>query len=78
MYDVRFFKVDKFNYEPGEEEWIAKIQTDFVPRTGDYVAVLPDEDSLEVFDVKLYYDVEEENQQYVPVIEVYLLNEDAE
>ena len=78
MYDVRFFKVDKFDYEVGEEKWVAAIKTDFVPRIGDNVAVLPDEDSLEVIDIKLYYDADKENQHYNPVAEVYLISEDAE
>lgn len=78
MYEVRFFKVDKFDYEVGEEKWIAAIQTDLVPRIGDDVAVLPDEDSLEVIDIKLYYDADKENQYYNPVAEVYLISEDAE
>lgn len=78
MYDVRFFKVDKFDYEVGEEKWVAAIKTDFVPRVGDSVAVLSDTDALEVIDVKLYYDVDEENEKYNPVAEVYLIAEDAE
>jgi hypothetical protein len=78
MYEVRFFKVDKFDYEIGEEKWVAGIKTDFVPRVGDSVAVLPDEDSLEVVDVKLYYDADEENKNYNPVFEVYLILKDAE
>lgn len=78
MYEVRFFKVDKFDYEIGEEKWVAAIKTDFVPRIGDNVAVLSDTDALEVMDVKLYYDVEEENEGYNPVAEVYLISKDAE
>ena len=78
MYDVHFFKVDKFDYEVGEEKWVVAIKTNFIPRSGDYVAVLPDEDALEVIDVKLYYDAKEEGQIYNPTAEVYLITEDAE
>lgn len=78
MYDVRFFEVDKFDYKVGEEKWVAAIETDFIPRVGDSVAVLSDADALEVIDVKLYYDVDEEKEGYNPVAEVYLIAEDAE
>ena len=78
MYEVTFFKVDKFDYESGEEKRVAEIKTTFIPRVGDYVAVLPDEDALEVIDVKLYYDAKEEGQIYNPTAEVYLITEDAE
>lgn len=78
MYEVRFFKADKFDYEIGEEKWIAAIQTDLVPRIGDNVAVFPDEDSLEVINVELYYEVAEENRYYKPLAEVLLLAKDAE
>lgn len=77
MYDVSFFKVDKFDYEIGAEKWIAGIKTDLVPRIGDDVAVLPDEDALTVIDVKIYYEAKEEKQCYNPYVEVYLISKDA-
>lgn len=78
MYDVSFFKVDKFDYEIGEEKWVAGIETSFIPRIGDNVAVLFEEDSLEVIDVKVYYEVKEEKQCYNPYVEVYLISDGAE
>lgn len=78
MYDVNFFKVDKFDYEIGTEKWLAGIKTAFVPRIGDNVAVLFEEDSLEVIDVKIYYEAKEEKQCYNPSVEVYLISKDAE
>ena len=78
MYDVNFFKVDKFDYEIGTEKWIAGIKTTFIPRIGDNVAVLFEEDSLEAIDVKIYYEAKEEKQCYNPYVEVYLISKDAE
>ena len=78
MYDVTFFKVDKFDYEVGSEKWIAEIKTAFIPRIGDDVAVLFEDDALEVIDVKIYYDAKEEGQCCHPYVEVYLMPKDVE
>lgn len=76
--EIRFFRQIEEDYILSEEEFIGKLNSDFLPRKGDLVCIPSMNVSGRVIDVSIFYEETDENGVYVPYTEVNVLAEECD
>lgn len=75
--EIRFFRCKSKDYNLGEEKFFGTINSDFVPRKGDFVSIC-EEDSFErVINTDIFYRRNEDGTS-TPFVEVMVLDIDKD